>query len=482
MDWFEQLTGFAEHSPSQVREHLTSDAGRICSTVNQQCWPHGRLTMPSVDELRTVPQYYSGKTLQVSELVADVQRLHADPANAGALFQVASQFNLLEMVSPNVSPEHGIGRYQNDLTQGPACAIAAGAATIYRNYFVEVNGQQGQTTEQQIDCLAELGEALGNTGNRLWQMKNGYAIASRKGLEEISAYLKNASIEEKEHLKGKLRIGVHFNTQVTLDNCEHRVSQALCSALPVAYSQHPIELWADFAQLILEAAYEATLAAAVYNSSKYGNHTVYLTLLGGGAFGNPEEWILSAIRRALLAYKDAKLDVVIVSFYQSNARVKALVDEVTQTIYPPAPIPTIQEVIQPEKPLSVEQRRDMLNEILLMQNEIELKQQRIRELDNRFSHELYICPVCEQSLESKKYNFFGPDCEEPMLGRLLFYKTYNIKSDEGKVALPVCSTCENKLALVNSSHGYEGSEIIVYQDKDILYRHFMGGWIYVGFV
>ena len=39
-----------------------------------------------------------------------------------------------------MTPEHGVTRYQHDRTQGPACAIAAGAATIYRNYFAPVGG------------------------------------------------------------------------------------------------------------------------------------------------------------------------------------------------------------------------------------------------------------------------------------------------------------------------------------------------------
>jgi hypothetical protein len=82
------------------------------------------------------------------------------PEYAGALFQVASQFNLLEMVSPEVTPEQGVTRYQHDKTQGPACAIAAGAATIYRDYFVPVGDAVGQTSERQLDALADLGAAL----------------------------------------------------------------------------------------------------------------------------------------------------------------------------------------------------------------------------------------------------------------------------------------------------------------------------------
>ena len=64
--------------------------------------------------------------------------MHADPELDGALFQVASQFNLLEMTGPSATPEDGVTRYSADHTQGPACAIAAGAATIYRNYFAPV--------------------------------------------------------------------------------------------------------------------------------------------------------------------------------------------------------------------------------------------------------------------------------------------------------------------------------------------------------
>ena len=63
---------------------------------------------------------------------------------------MASQFNLLEMTGPSVTPEHRVTRYSGAHTQGPACAIAAGAATIYSNYFAPVDGEIGQTRERQI--------------------------------------------------------------------------------------------------------------------------------------------------------------------------------------------------------------------------------------------------------------------------------------------------------------------------------------------
>lgn len=87
----------------------------------------------------------------------DVRALHAQAEFEGALFQVASQMNLLEMIGPSRSPEDGVTIYRDDPTQGPACAIAAGAATIYRNYFVPVGDQVGQTAERQLDALADVG-------------------------------------------------------------------------------------------------------------------------------------------------------------------------------------------------------------------------------------------------------------------------------------------------------------------------------------
>jgi hypothetical protein len=128
--------------------------------------------------------------LKVGIVIGDVRHMHRLPENAGALFQVASQFNLLEMTGPEVTPEDGVTRYKDDHTQGPACAIAAGAATIYRNYFAKVGGCDGQTKDRQFDGLADLGEALGEALNQpvaaLWKMRNGYALCTRAGLDAIT--------------------------------------------------------------------------------------------------------------------------------------------------------------------------------------------------------------------------------------------------------------------------------------------------------
>jgi len=326
--WFEKLIGFKEVSPENVRKNIDLLDGSITSKVNGNSYTYGCLEIPSLKDLRErIPLLSTfNDKISVIEVVGDVQSLHKEPKNAGALFQVASQFNLLEMVSPEIIPERGVGIYENDNTQGPACAIACGAGTIYRNYFVEINKQIGQTSEIQIDCIADIGKALGNDNNKFWKMQNGYALVSEAGLDEITKQLKTIDDVEYDALLGKLRIGIQFDTQVTLDNCEHKVIQAYCSALPVAYSQHNKDKWTEFSKFILNASYEATFCAGFLNYLNTGNNKVYLTLLGGGAFGNRNDWITSAIRRSLKKYANIPLDIRIVSYGSSKECVRKLAE------------------------------------------------------------------------------------------------------------------------------------------------------------
>ena len=107
---------------------------------------------------------------------------------------------------------------------------------------------------------------------------------------------------------------------MTIGENRQLVTQAFCSALPVRYSSLPSPLWKSFACLVLEAAYEATLFAGLINYEKTQNPNVYLTLLGGDAFGNEEEWIFIAIEKALNKFSNTPLQVSVVSYGRSNPR------------------------------------------------------------------------------------------------------------------------------------------------------------------
>ncbi|MBF0442395.1 MAG: hypothetical protein HQK54_10865 [Oligoflexales bacterium] len=327
MAWFYNLVGFRETSPEDIRAKISIDGELLKSKVNNRSFFCGRFDTPSLCVLRNkISQQKLAKgKLRLSEIVNNVQTLHTDPQNSGSIFQVASQFNTLEMTSPEVTPEDGIDIYERDKTQGPACAISAGAGTIFRNYFVNVNGNIGQSKDHQIDCLAEIGKYLGNVNNELWEMKNGYALASSTGLKKIGDKLRSLSETEIDVLRGLLKVGVQYRTQVTIEQSTHTVTQVYCSALPVSYTEHPKKAWELFAKLVLEAAYEATFCVALLNQLDTGVDKVFLTLLGGGVFGNESDWILSAIERSLKLFHLTSLDVAIVSYRSSNPQVQSLI-------------------------------------------------------------------------------------------------------------------------------------------------------------
>ncbi|ODR24039.1 hypothetical protein BHQ23_02580 [Mycobacterium gordonae] len=331
MNWFEQLMGFTESDYATTQRRLVVNGDTLTSTVNGKSYGIGQLSLPTLAELRTSTPNSSGTRTTVRPMVGDVRRLHADPTLRGALFQVASQFNLLEMMHPSVTPEEGVTRYADDGTQGPACAMAAGAATIYRNYLVAVGGQAGQTATRQLDALAHMGSALsaalGVPVSELWTMHNGYAACTGAGLRAITKLLDGATAEQRDALRGTLAIGLHRGVEVTdVKTKDQVVSQAYCSALPVAYYRSNGD-WEAFARLVLESAYEATLLAASQQASTGGSNIVLLTRLGGGAFGNDDAWIDGAMMRALRIVEHAGLDVRIVSHGQPNSSVRAIITE-----------------------------------------------------------------------------------------------------------------------------------------------------------
>ena len=342
MDWFERLTGFRESTGKggyeQTRQRFELEGSSLRSRVNQRSFGIGQLSLVAMGSLREQarqgPPVPGRSRLRIVH--GDVRQLHQRPEYAGALFQVASQFNLLEMVGETVTPEHGVTGYQYDHTQGPACAIAAGAATIYRNYFAPVGQQIGQTAELQLDGFADLGGALalalGQPAASLWTMRNGYAMFTRQGVDSMSNYIASLDPPALDLLRQRLKIGLHRDVEVT-DGDSHNlpgptVSQAYCSALPVAYNRGDTSGadWAPLAGLVLDAAYEATVWAAVINAQRGASNIVLLTMLGGGVFGNDPAWIRAAIARACRQVAASGLDIVLVSRDPPGAEMKRWVE------------------------------------------------------------------------------------------------------------------------------------------------------------
>lgn len=331
-DWFTTLFGFPETTQDEVRARLVLDGERLTSTVTGESWSVGCFTTPSLAELRTrvatIPP--AGPTTLRHEAVDDALALHARPGEEGALFQAASQFNCLEFPGPTTLPEHGVTSYAHDPTQGPACALAAAPAAVYRHLYAPVGGGLGQTADRQIDNLAGVAEllALDPPG---WTVKNGYVDSTTAALARVDAAL---DAQEREDVLGALRIGFQSQVEVVFEGRFRRVagrrplvSQAWCSALSCGYSRAPLASWERLARVVLDATYEATLlAAAVDRAEGHGSGRVWLTFVGGGVFANDAAWIHGAIGRAVRRAHSLGLDVRLAHYRAVRSDIARAVD------------------------------------------------------------------------------------------------------------------------------------------------------------
>ena len=264
------------------------------------------------------------------------------------IFQAASQINYLEMMSPNVKPSDGIKKYPDDDTQGPAMAMISYPATLYRNSCL---------TNSDTNQLSSLEGLSDDIKNNKFYVKNGYVRVN-----------KNSSITDQEvetiksELDEKMKIGVLLDSEIVvtreqkiprifeykkiLSGPKTKTSFAWCSAFvlnPNYYSQQirgsyqqflanysniltgsgqdgkeKLENFKKICDLELLKTYKLTLEAAI----KYGKKNVILTLVGGGAFSNPEEDIFNAIFQAVEEYKNFPLNVYLFQRSLSDRRIQ----------------------------------------------------------------------------------------------------------------------------------------------------------------
>lgn len=238
-------------------------------------------------------------------ITADVFDLHGTCA-LPAVFQAASQFNCLEHPSPRVDRTAGIRNYHKDLTQGPACALCTAPDTLVRNNappidlapaLPQTNGYYELTPESAVEPPFDLSVGC--------LVDAPVAMTSRP--EEYVEY--DPDYDPEINKRGAKR--ARTSPDAAVDSPRRRVDQVYCAAACVMHGGDAADPGvAETGRFILDKMYMATLDHAVQR----GIPNVYLTLLGGGAFGNPPEWIAGAIARAVFAYRDSKLVIRVVHY------------------------------------------------------------------------------------------------------------------------------------------------------------------------
>jgi hypothetical protein len=285
--------------------------GNATLTVAGRTWAAGRFEPVSLSVLRAraAERARSGSArlrlwvLDGANPNTDIGSLQGH-ADGDTLFQVASQFNCLESGGPWVRPVEG---YFNDPTQGPRASISAFAGTLLRHYCApaEDGGRFVQVSDgRQIELLADV------CSPDLAMVRNGYLLP-----EDVS--------DPEEFLKvlearfDAIRVGVHDELDAVLgydwDGAvpkPPRISQVFTSTVAAGYYGDVGGAVVDLCRQLLRAAYLGTLMAA----AGLGRGRVVLTLIGGGAFGNPPRLIWESIKWALAEVEpllSRDLDVVV---------------------------------------------------------------------------------------------------------------------------------------------------------------------------
>lgn len=288
--------------------------GTVNLSVDGQSFHAGRFEVPTIATLKKRLEATSrsgGGKLRLSALRGTGPRTDIGGLQATAppdvLFQVASQFNCLEAVSARMVP---VSSYPSDPTQGPRASVSAFPGTFLRHYFAP--GPEGsryvQTDTNGINLLAAV------TKPGLVRVKSGYLLAHE--IENASAFA-----QELEDNFEQLQVGLHDDVEVVLGadwggpvprGAQQRVSQAFTSTIALgSYSRDDgSPMLARVRQQLLRAAYLGTILGAL----ALGKNRIVLTLIGGGAFGNPHRAIWDAIHWALEevdAYVVGTVDVVV---------------------------------------------------------------------------------------------------------------------------------------------------------------------------
>jgi hypothetical protein len=175
----------------------------------------------------------------------------------------------------------------------------------------------------------------------MYSYQNGFLFVNDEMLREVRAKLgasddddekiikrSDLTANERGNIMDELMVGVHWDAQATSNsgvpfeyeaydskaNKKRRRGLVYAAACPVDYStkrlgvdwEHPYpstqkETWKSFACMVLEASYEACMLAAVHRMmrNKKGSTKVVISHLGGKAFGNDQDWVFTAINRAI---------------------------------------------------------------------------------------------------------------------------------------------------------------------------------------
>ncbi len=260
--WFKRVTGINENEWDYQLESLPKIVGLgqfqtlSCTQLIDLC---GQMSTNYLPQFQIISrrqfqdhEYFDTSSLQVN-------------ASPRTMFQVASNFNCLEVGSHRTNPFNGsyLTRLMSDSTQGPSAAGGAGFGAILRLAYHR---------QKPINLL-----------------------------ENTSLNPVNGKLDVIEPLQTSImmlvKVGLHTDVQATferngLNRCTWYSGGPLIDQVYVSTAIYPSDINAT--QELLNSAYVGTYLSAIYRQSP----RLVLTLVGGGCFCNPIQLIVNAIAYA----------------------------------------------------------------------------------------------------------------------------------------------------------------------------------------
>jgi hypothetical protein len=227
----------------------------------------------------------------------DIGALQAT-APAGALFQVASQFNCLEAPDACITP---VAEYVHDPTQGPRASVSALPGTFVRHYAAPAaDGTRfvQKTNGPQINLLEEL------CANGAASVTSGYLMMHNIRRRADFARTLEDRFDE-------IHTGVHDGVEVVFGHNwngpvpsapDLTVAQVLSSGVAAGGYSHA-DPRDPTVQTIIRQLQRAAHLGALIAAAALGKSYAVLTLVGGGVFGNPVPVVWEAILWAIDAVR-----------------------------------------------------------------------------------------------------------------------------------------------------------------------------------
>jgi len=332
-DWMKWFLGVSERDlvrDESLRECCFQE-GSFVNVKTSKRWPAGSFVHMTVEELSRRVAGMTSETTPRPDLPLNVidgvdighfqARLRTEDH---AMVQIASNFNCLEVASRAAHPDYGglVDGYAADATQGPAASFGVPAASLLRAHYAFYDPEAppatwGQTTVKQVELLEHVRPYFGTCVNGKVTLDGSQRPVTHENIDEVVQ---------------QIQVGIHADAQVVFGRGSRGklevnapepfpfVDQVLTASVNwyspgEKPSQRDLE---NLTRAALRAAYDGTYLAALLR----GRRRLFLTLVGGGSFSNPEQMILEEMAAAharWAAHPASQLQEVTLCLYPRNA-------------------------------------------------------------------------------------------------------------------------------------------------------------------